>query len=162
MNERVRGLPNNFPEDDFDLERFKRQTLANKKTAKHRKKSNPYLKKIREESLAANNAINENHGRIATLSEVEEKLIQKISQAEEVSIDKDLIEYDDTETIFMSGVNLHSIRKKTLTRKREKFWERKSKLFYLISTLVMMVLFTCAYYVFHFMVQFIQEYTLLR
>ena len=147
MREKVNELSKGFPEDDFDLEKFRRQTLARKDRTRRDKVSvrmNKDFKNTDPKNVAA---------------ELADPAALKDSASD---TDDELFAWDDPETLFMSDFDLDEIRKKVITRKRVRFWKRNSKLFVIISLLSLIAMFVLAYFAFHFLMDIILNYTLLR
>ncbi|MCL2852489.1 MAG: hypothetical protein FWE20_05570 [Defluviitaleaceae bacterium] len=155
MKEEENDLTRSFPEDDFDLERFKRKTLVQKREKKARR---IVVKPPGAESGGQAEKKPDDAGK--SLSKAGQD--PRTTQEHGTVIDNDLIKWDDTETFFMSDFDLDDIHKKAVTKKRDRFWKRNTKLFYLISTLIMIVLFVIAFFAFHFIMDFITNFTDLR
>ena len=139
MRKEVDDLTKSFPEDDFDLERLKWQTIAQKKRKKTYKVFKPKNvepeEKSEEKSLSSNN---------------------------DIVKDETKIESDGSDDFPETNFDLDDFKKNVLTQKRERFWKRNTKLFYFLSTLSMIVLFILAYYIFHFISDLIFIHTSLR
>ena len=58
--------------------------------------------------------------------------------------------------------DLQKFKMETLVRKRALYWKQKSKMFNIISTLSMLLMFALAYFAYSFIAEFIQNYNFLR
>ena len=166
MRKEANDLTKSFPEDDFDLERLKWQTIAQKKERKPLKIFKPKYNKLKEESKeeSHNNYGVWNDGKeplaFAEQEKEEPKLIT--TQNTDAATDSALNETDVAGSFPEASFDLDNYKKNVITQKRERFWKRNTKLFYFLSTLSMIALFVIAYFVFHFISDWILSNTFLR
>jgi hypothetical protein len=144
-----------FPEDDFDLELHKRRMLMRKRR-KQRKSTNGELKakllratqKIRVRNLRSE---------VGTNSLRSEKLASLLALSKEIEEDAKFYKYKGG-----SSFDLNGFKKVVLTQKRENFWRRNARLFSVLSTLIMLVLFVVAFYVYTYAAHLIASLPFVR
>ena len=166
MRKEMNDLTKSFPEDDFDLERLKWQTIAQKKGKKFRKVFKPKnvepKENAKEKSLNSNSEIVKDGKKNTSVMQEVTGLVTKMPQVADASMDSVLDETDGSDSFPEASFDLDDFKKNVLTQKRERFWKRKTKLFYLLSTLSMIAMFVLAYYIFHFLSDLILAHTGLR
>jgi Mg2+ and Co2+ transporter CorA len=148
-----------FPEDDFDLERLKRQMIMRKRKNQRRFANSRQNYSSRSSLLGSSKPVRvRNWKQGADISSLRsEKLASLRALTQKLALENKSLGHKEE-----SSFDLYGYKKVVLNQKRENFWRRNARLFSVLSTLIMIVLFVFGFYFLTYAAHFIASLPFVR